>query len=173
MERSADIRPATVDDAGGIAIVHVASRQTAYRGLMPDHVLDGLSVESRANGWLQIISDPNATGRTIVADRDGDIVGWASFGPGRDEGASDEGELWGLYVHPSAFATGVGHALISAAQRALREDGYACAYLWVLDGNERAAEFYQNHGWNEDGDVEVDERQTMRLLERRRVTSLI
>lgn len=140
------IRPAAVDDALGVAIVHVASWQTAYRGLMPDEVLDGLSVEQRAEGWRRIISDQNAPGRTIVADRHGEIVGWASFGPGRDEGARERGELWGLYAHPSAFSSGVGHALLSAVEGALRADGYTSAYLWVLDGNDRAERFYERHG---------------------------
>jgi len=173
MGRALEIRTAAIDDAHRVAIVHVASWQTAYRGLMPNDVLDGLSVEQREDGWRRIISDPNTAGRTLVADRDGEIVGWASFGPGRDEGASDQGELWGLYAHPNAFSTGVGHALIAAVEMALREDGFTSAYLWVLDGNDRAAKFYERHGWNEDGNVKLDERQTMTLLEQRRTKSLV
>lgn len=173
MGQALEIRTAAIDDAHGVAIVHVTSWQTAYRGLMPNDVLDGLSVEQREDGWRQIITDPDAIGRTIVADRDGEIVGWASFGPGRDEGASEQGELWGLYAHPNAFSTGVGHALISAVEIALREDGFTSAYLWVLDGNDRAARFYERHGWTEDGNVKLDERQTMTLLEQRRTKSLV
>ncbi|SFR31994.1 Acetyltransferase (GNAT) family protein [Microbacterium azadirachtae] len=173
MGRTPEIRIAAIDDAHGIALVHVASWRNAYRGLMPNDVLDALSVEQRENGWRRIISAPNATGRTVVADRDGEIVGWASFGPGRDEGASEQGELRGLYAHPTEFSTGVGHALISAVEIALREDGFASAYLWVLDGNDRAARFYESHGWNEDGTVKLDERQTMTLRELRRTKSLV
>lgn len=172
MGQEPEIRTAAIDDAHGVAIVHVTSWQTAYRGLMPNDVLDGLSIEQREDGWRRIITDPDAIGRTIVADRDGEIVGWASFGPGRDEGASEQGELWGLYAHPNAFSTGIGHALISAVEIALREDGFTSAYLWVLDGNDRAARFYERHGWTEDGTVKLDERQTMTLLEQRRTKSL-
>ena len=138
MGQTLEIRVAAIDDARGVAIVHVASWQTAYRGLMTDDLLDGLSVEQREGGWRRIIGDQNAAAHTIVADRDGDIVGWASFGSGRDEGASEQGELWGLYAHPNAFSTGVGHALISAVDTALRQEGFSSAYLWVLDGNDRA-----------------------------------
>src|SRR3546814_10287336 len=95
---------------------------------------------------LRIIADQRAPGRTIVADREGEIVGWASFGPGRDKGASEQAELWGLYARPDVFSTGVGHALISAAETALREDGFTSAYLWILDGNDRAATFYERPG---------------------------
>jgi len=41
------IRPATPEDARAIAEVHVASWRYAYRGLLPDDVLDRLSVEER------------------------------------------------------------------------------------------------------------------------------
>lgn len=167
------IRAAAVDDAHGIAVVHVTSWQTAYRGLMPDDVLDGLSIEQREEGWRRILDDSHATGRTIVADRDGAIVGWASFGPGRDAEASGQGELWGLYARPDEFSTGVGHALISAAETALRQGGFTSAYLWVLDGNDRAATFYERLGWIEDGAVKLDERQGMTLLERRRTKLLV
>lgn len=173
MRELTQIRTATVDDAHAIATVHVASWQTAYRGLMPDEVLDGLSVEQRESGWRQIFTDPDATGRLLVAERGGDVVGWATFGPGRDTEAGGQGELWGLYAHPNSFSTGVGHALISIVEAALRKDGFTSAYLWVLDGNERAAAFYERHGWCEDGTVKLDERPNMTLLERRRTTSLV
>lgn len=167
------VRTAAINDARGVAIVHVTSWQASYRGLMPDDVLDGLSVEQREGGWREIIAATDTPGRTIVADLDGEIVGWAAFGPGRDAEASEQGELWGLYAHPHAFSTGVGHALITAVETALLEDGFASAYLWVLDGNDRAANFYERHGWIADGIVKLDERQTMTLLEQRRVKSLI
>lgn len=168
-----EIRAAAVDDAHGIAVVHVASWQSAYRGLMPDEVLDGLSVEQREGGWRRTIGELGGNDRTIVAVRGGEIVGWASFGPGRDEGASERGELWALYAHPKAFSTGVGHALISVAESALRERGFGSAYLWVLRGNDRAAAFYERHGWIEDGAVRLDERRGRTLREQRRAKSLV
>jgi ribosomal protein S18 acetylase RimI-like enzyme len=86
--------------------------------------------------------------------------------------SSEQGELWGLYAHPNAFSTGVGHALIAAVETALRQDGFSSAYLWVLDGNDRAAAFYERHGWFEDGTVKLDERQSLTLLEQRRIKPL-
>jgi len=47
------IRSATVEDAIGIAEAHVASWQTAYRGLLPQALLDGLSVERRTTQWQE------------------------------------------------------------------------------------------------------------------------
>lgn len=167
-----EIRSAEVSDARGIALVHVTSWRAAYRGLMPDAVLDGLSVEQREARWREILGDPDATARTLVADRDGELVGWANYGPGRDPGAAGQGELQGLYAHPNAFSTGVGHALISAVETILRQDGFSSAYLWVLDGNDRAATFYERHGWIDDGAVKLDERHNMTLRELRRTKPL-
>ncbi|GAA5146842.1 GNAT family N-acetyltransferase [Microbacterium pseudoresistens] len=172
------IREATVDDAHGIAVVHVRSWQAAYRGLMPQAVLDDLSVTQREEGWLRILSGdaPDGAaahrGRTIVAERERRILGWASFGEARDADAPAGAELWGVYAHPEAYGQGAGHALITAVEAAFRAEGHASAYLWVLAGNARAETFYQRHGWLEDGGVKVDERPGLRLRERRRVRRL-
>ena len=45
------VRPVTVDDAWGLAAVHVASWQWAYAGLLPAGQLAALSVEDRAARW--------------------------------------------------------------------------------------------------------------------------
>lgn len=161
------IRPATDDDAYGIALVHVTSWQTAYRGLIPDEVLDHLSVSERTERWRRLLREPTE-GHTLVAAHDGEILGWASFGRGRDEGMVDGGELWGLYVLPDALSSGVGHALITAAETGLRGAGFRSAYLWVLDGNDRAAAFYERHDWKADGTLKHDQRGSLTLIERRR-----
>jgi hypothetical protein len=46
-----EIRAATISDAYGIAEIQVAGWQAAYRGLMPDSLLDGLSVPKREEMW--------------------------------------------------------------------------------------------------------------------------
>ncbi|MGB4135380.1 MAG: GNAT family N-acetyltransferase [Microbacterium sp.] len=166
------IRPATSADAHGIAIVHVRSWQTAYHGLLPQAVLDDLSVADREKGWARIVEDPDAASRTVVAEQDHRILGWASFGRPREQELPDAGELWGLYAHPDAWSTGVGHALIEVVEQELRDAGHRTGYLWVLDGNDRAASFYERHGWVADGATKVEERPQLHLFERRRVKPL-
>ena len=162
-----DVRSAALADADGIAEVHVRSWQAAYRGLMPQEVLDGLSVEQRADGWRSILGDPERSSRTLVAEREGRIVGWAGFGDAREEDAPGTGELWGIYALPDAWSSGVGHALITAVERELADAGHATAYLWVLDGNDRASAFYERHGWAADGGTKVENRPGLVLHERR------
>ena len=50
------VRAATADDAAGVARVHVDSWRATYKGLMPDAVLDGLSVDNRAD-WLAALAE--------------------------------------------------------------------------------------------------------------------
>lgn len=178
---AARVRWATADDASGVAAVHVDAWRDAYRGLIPQEVLDGLDVDARTalwTGWLaaSLAGEPTDPGRRVshrllVAEIDGAIVGWAGFGAGRDEGTQHLGELAGLYVHPRFWSQRVGHALIVRAEQELA--GYDEAYLWVLHGNERAARFYEAHGWLEDGTGKVADAGSARdLREVRRVRRL-
>lgn len=167
------IRDARAEDADSIAGVHVRSWQAAYRGLIDQSVLDGLSVEERAGGWRRIIAEPLPTGLgTLVAVRGDRLVGWASLGSGRDPDGLADGEVYGIYADPAAWSTGAGHALLEAAEQRIAEAGYARAYLWVLDGNDRADAFYARHGWDEDGAVKIEERPQLTLREHRRVKQL-
>ena len=167
------VRPAVLSDARGIAEVHVRSWQAAYRGLMPQDVLDALSIDDRADRWRSIIADPHPlTIGTLVAESDERIIGWVSFGAGRDEGTDAEGEVYGIYSDPGFWSRGVGHALIVAAEAALIAAGNRTGFLWVLDGNERADGFYERHGWAADGSTKLDERPGMTLRENRRVRRL-
>ena len=166
------VRSATIADAHGIAVVHVRSWQEAYRGLMPQHVLDGLSIAERQANWARIIAETPCGSQTLVV-LDGDrLVGWASYGDARDENAVGTGELWGIYAHPDAWSTGVGHLLLSGVESALIAAGHETAYLWVLEGNDRAAAFYERHGWASDGGEKVDRRPGLVLRERRHVKRL-
>jgi len=152
------IRRATVDDARAIAEAHVRAWQVAYRHAFPAEKLDALSVEERAARWRLNVAEQDV----LVAEDAGEVVGWASAGPGRDD--DTEGELYGLYVLPEAWGRGAGRALIAQVERDLGAR-YRDATLWVLEDNPRARRFYERAGWEHDGGrkrepflgVEVDE----------------
>ena len=168
-----EVRDGRVDDADAVASIHVRSWQAAYRGLIDQEVLDALSIPERAANWRRIIAEPLPTGLGIhVAVRDGQILGWASFGSGRDDDGAADGEVYGIYADPEAWSTGVGHALLTAAEKRIAEAGHTRAYLWVLDGNDRADAFYARQGWELDGATKVEERPGLTLQEHRRVKQL-
>lgn len=79
-------------------------------------------------------------------------VGFASFGPSRDEDAApDTGELYAIYLAPEAWGKGAGRALLVRAEHELLATGFRAATLWVLEGNDRARRFYEAGGWGPDG----------------------
>jgi GNAT superfamily N-acetyltransferase len=60
------VHRAGVDDADAIGRVHVASWRVAYRGLLPDEVLEGLDPAARSGQWREILARPPA-GTAIFA----------------------------------------------------------------------------------------------------------
>ena len=148
------VRAARPDDARSVAEVHVASWRHTYQGLLPDDYLERLSVDDREAMWLGAFADPEPKSGAFVAAVDDRIVGFASFGPSRDEDVSERtGEVPAIYVDPSVLGTGVGRELFEAATLALRDAGFARATLWVLEANALARRFYEKAGWAWDGSV--------------------
>ena len=78
-----ELRAATPDDAQAIATVHVASWRVAFRGLLPDDVLDNLSASDRTRIWAErlTVAAPR-TGILLVVDGTA-VLGFASTGPAR------------------------------------------------------------------------------------------
>ncbi len=147
------VRPAGPSDAVPIARVHVDSWRTAYRGLLPDAFLDGLSVHARTERWRARLRTMSARQRVLVAEQEGEVVGFASTGPTRDDDTDAHvvGELYAVYVLPQLWSRGIGTRLHSAVLAALEEEGFREATLWVLDANARARSFYALTGWSPDG----------------------
>src|SRR4051794_38496007 len=77
------IRSATVDDALGIAEVHVIAWQSTYAGLLPQSLLDGLSVEQRTAEWLRNIMSGEATIQ-VALNPAGQVAGFIATGSSRD-----------------------------------------------------------------------------------------
>jgi L-amino acid N-acyltransferase YncA len=160
------IRRAMAADAPHIAAISVRGWQWAYRGLLPDAVLDDLSVEQRTDGWRRILATPSALARTWLVEQAGRVLGFASTGPSRDEDAApDVGEVYAIYVEPAAAGTGLGRALFGHAAAELARLGYHTATLWVLAGNQRARRFYEAAGWRADGATRVEPREGYDLHE--------
>jgi GNAT superfamily N-acetyltransferase len=149
------IRDAEPPDSLAVARVHVRSWQVAYRGLIDDKFLDALLPEDRA-GRYDFAADPPAP-QTILAEEAGELWGFATTGPARDDDARGLGELYALYVDPPRWGTGTGRLLLAEARQRLREAGFDEAILWVLRGNELAERVYLADGWRLDGGERVEQ----------------
>jgi GNAT superfamily N-acetyltransferase len=151
------VRRARPPDAAAMATVHVDSWRAAYLGLIPAVVLNQLSVRTRTASWARILIEGEGRGsRAWVAVLDGRIVGFISAGPTRDadDHRGQVGEVYAIYLAPTAWGHGLGGELLRVAEDDLSDRGYRAATIWVLAGNTRARRFYQQCGYDADGGLQ-------------------
>ena len=159
-------REAKSSDAAALGKLHVASWRESYAGLLPDHLLDGLSADARSAMWSAILSDPAMFGGTtvFVAESEGEIVGFGACGSQRDEalkGKGFDGEIGAIYVLRSHQRAGLGNSLMSLMSRKLLDEGRRAAALWVLRENLPARTFYECLGGVVVGERNDEESGTM------------
>lgn len=140
------IRPAHVNDAEGIARVHVESWQSTYKGIIAENYLASLSIKRRAERWRKNLSDQ--TSRTwvfVVEKTNKQIVGIASGGPQRDPQLNYDGELYAIYLLEEAQRRRLGSRLMHALADQLAAHGYKRLLVWVLESNP-SRKFYEALG---------------------------
>ncbi|MGJ5752204.1 L-amino acid N-acyltransferase YncA [Streptomyces puniciscabiei] len=144
------VRPMSLADCDRVSEIRIRGWQHAYRGLMPQSYLDGLSVAADAERRRTWFAQGDGSVVNLVAEHAGKVVGWAAFGPYRDgELRTVDAELYALYVDPAYIGRGFGRALLSASVE--RCASYPRVFLWVLKENAAARRFYERAGFRADG----------------------
>lgn len=128
-------------------MVHVDTWRAAYRGIVPDGHLDGLSYDESERLWQDVVA--GGGGCVFVAEDEGGIFGFASGRP-RERFSRDlteyEGELQTVYVLPSRKGNGAGGQLVRAVVRHFAERGVNSMLLWAFSENRSARGFYESLG---------------------------
>jgi ribosomal protein S18 acetylase RimI-like enzyme len=150
------VRLARPEDAAAIADAHVRGWLATYRGLVPDSVLDGLSVERRTTHWRETIASQmpgDSVGRTWVVEDAGVVRGFAATGAVRDapDDLAAAGEVLAIYLAPEARGQGLGRAIFSHTVEDLRARGFDPIVVWVFEANTAARRFYEAAGFLPDG----------------------
>ncbi|MGA3266336.1 MAG: GNAT family N-acetyltransferase [Verrucomicrobiota bacterium] len=147
---------AQIADAPRIASIHVDTWRAAYRGQIPDVVLDALDVERRTAFWRQRLAETR--GSVFVAENDGVVVGFCDLIPSRDKDADPQtvAEIVAIYIHPGHWRAGAGRGLCGHALDEARRRGYKVVTLWVLDSNAGARGFYEAMGFSLDGATKTE-----------------
>ncbi|MGD0745498.1 MAG: GNAT family N-acetyltransferase [Verrucomicrobiota bacterium] len=150
------IRTATAAEAPCIAHIHVETWRVAYRGQMPDAVLDALNAERRTVFWQERLTQKR--GQVFVAEDDGRIVGFCDLIPSRDTDAhpSQVAEIAALYILPEHWRKGAGRALCKRILAEARGRGYKVLTLWGLASNAGAQGFYETMGFALDGATKTE-----------------
>lgn len=140
------IRRATLEDLDSIAKVHVDTWRSAYRGIVPDAYLDGLSYDGSKSVWRRAIERTDRGAGVFVAQEEGGaVVGFASFGPERSGDPTYDGELYAVYVLKGSERKGAGSRLVGAAANELLQNGFHSMLLWILVDNPSRG-FYERLG---------------------------
>ncbi|WP_203247131.1 GNAT family N-acetyltransferase [Sporosarcina beigongshangi] len=147
------IRKAELEDAVGIAKVHVDSWRTTYKGIVPDTYLASLSYESREKIWMNGIEQNNVY---IVEDDNGQIVGFASGGKERTgKYEAYVGELYAIYLLEAQQGNGLGRKLVQTVVDDLKEKKLNSMLIWALKENP-ACRFYETLGGKEVDTAEIE-----------------
>ncbi len=149
---------ADIDDAEGIAAVHVRSFDATYRDVLPDVAAAAPDLETRTERWQALLEPDTDAAHTLVAEQRSVAVGFCSLAtPSRDASPDERtAEIAAFYVAPSRWGNGVGTALITQALSELRADGWTAVTLWTLAANEPARKFYARFGFEPDGHAGPD-----------------
>ena len=146
MPASAELRfrAARPGDAPAVAALHAGSWQRHYRGAFSDAFLD------RADGyllplWTERLAAPDPQARTILAEQDGAIAGFAHTLLGHDPARG--AFLDNLHVAHGRKRQGIGTRLLALTAQAILDCSPASGlYLWVLEQNSAARAFYTARG---------------------------
>jgi ribosomal protein S18 acetylase RimI-like enzyme len=136
-----DVRPAREDEYGQAGELCVRAYVAGGHLDPTDHYANTLrNAAARA-----------ASSDVLVAVRDESIVGTVTICPAGSEWSElaldGESEFRFLAVDPSAWRTGVGEALVGAAETRARKRGQTSHVICVIDRNDGAHAFYRRLGF--------------------------
>lgn len=166
--RSVAIRAASASDVETIAALHLVSWWAAYRGIVPDQFLHGITLENRIARRQRALSslESPVTETTVAVDGD-TVLGVCSFGPRLSPKSSSVGEVYALHVEPGSWRRGIGKLLLDDSLGRLAARGFVAVVLWVLRDNWSARQFYEAQGWSVTGEEMVEERNGYAIPETR------
>lgn len=139
------IREATIQDARGIAIVHVDSWNTTYKGIVPDEFLKNRTYEGQEERWIRRLNNPQSSEFILVAENNnGEVVGFASAS-NKNQDSKFDSILSTIYILKKYQKQGIGKLLVSSVVSKLKELGAKCLIVWVFVENPSRS-FYEKLG---------------------------
>lgn len=133
--------------AGILGRIHALSWQGAYRGLLPEHVLTGITAQMRAALFIEAMRDKPVEFYLYL--HEGEPLGMAALHlpPGLTDG-----EVGSFYFLPEAWGKGHASPAMAHCLDRLRELRYRRAIVWVFEKNLRARRFYEKCGFQVTGE---------------------
>ena len=126
-------RQVAAGDIPRLGELHSAVWRELYSDVLSPAVLASLDPATMSELWGRFISR-GENYIQYVAEVDGQIVGFAGVGPGREAGYELGRELYFIYVDPQYRRHAVGKALLKIAD---------VDYLWIAETNRATQTFYR------------------------------
>ena len=146
------IRVATETEIPAIAALHLLSWKTAYRGVVPDDLLDydptdSRTIEGSMAGWRSTLT-ANPENLTVAQYDDDGIVGFCCAGAVDDatRNAPFDFQVYGLHVDPAHYRRGIGSALFRNALVRMGCLGLNRPIVWTLEDLSQSRRFYEKLG---------------------------
>ncbi len=142
-------RPARPSDAQAIAALHLDVWRETYGRIAPPEAIAALDGARRLGYWQRTLGKADNDATTILAELDGALAGFVSYGAPGDPVFAGRGEVRHLYVSAAQQGRGIGRRLLTVAFHGLRSAGYADCGLAVVSANTAARAFYGRMGGTE------------------------
>ena len=139
------VRAAAPDDWSAIARTHQQCWMEAYRGHLPDRVIDGRKGPEFETLWEQRVLSSNEGPVCVAEDPEGTIAGFASGGPLRADLPGYDGELVTFYVVADSQGRGLGTEMFAFIFAGMKSARYRYLVAQVL-ASTPAGGFYRRLG---------------------------
>lgn len=160
-EPVAVLRAPRSSEAQALAALHVRCWRQTYSHLLPEEFFHD-QLPARSAMWTAVLGSDPIPERLVVAEQDGELVGFAWAGAPHGTGAVRDLQLYAIYLDAGHHGSGSGQAMLNAVL------GDAPAELWVAADNPRARAFYSRNGFLADGvqfiDADAYDMEEIRLI---------
>lgn len=126
------LRSANTDDIERLAEIWHHGWQDTHAPLLPEELARYRTLEN----FRQLLTAHLP--EVMIAEDDGVIIGLC---------ITKADELFQLYTTAEVRGSGVGAQLLNDGEKRIAADGHDVAWLACAIGNDRAARFYEKHGW--------------------------
>ena len=152
-------REASAEECLEVAKVHVRSWKESFAGLVPESVMDGITVEKRTKAFLGRFQ--SSSYKMYVAEvADQGVIGFADCGEPRHEITGYQTELYAIFLLPEFQGSGVGRRLFALCVEAVVKSGKSSMYLLAFE-NSPYRSFYDKMGGVVIGKQQVEIEGTM------------
>lgn len=146
------IRHANIEDAKILGEIHSQAWKVAYKGIVPDEILDNITAEKRQKYFEKALTE--GWEEDAIIFNGNKALGLICIGKCRDADKDGSyGEIWGIYLLPEYWKKGIGSELIYWGLAELKKRNYDKVTLWVLEDNLNARKFYEDIGFEHDGTI--------------------